>query len=244
MMDDQLTAIVTGAAGGIGSATTRLLRDAGWVVVAVDRSEPPDHANQFGLSGDVTTEATWEAATEIATTAGRLGAVVNAAGVQGRGALLGDLSLSEFRAVMSVNVESAFLGTRAGLSTMASTGGSIVNIASVAGTRGVPLYGAYSASKHAVVGLTRTAAAEGGRHKVRCNALCPGPTATSMMTSVTEAINVDDPGEAQRRMERANPMKRFAQPAEIADAIAWLVSPAATYINGAVLTIDGGLTAT
>ena len=234
--------IVTGAAGGIGAETVQRLLADGWSVVAVDRVPAGEQDGVRVVVGDVTAESTWAEAHSAADDVAPLTAVVNGAGVQGTAHRFAETPIDELRRVLAINVESAFLGTRLGLSQLGD-GGAIVNLASTAGRRGVPRYAAYSAAKHAVIGLTLTAALEGGRAGIRVNALCPGPTDTPMIESVAAAVDPNDPIGGRARLERANPMRRFGKPEEIAESIRWLVSPAASYVNGSVLTIDGGLTA-
>lgn len=237
-------AIVTGASRGIGAATVERLRRDGWYVVGadLDASSSPTTDSVVRIAGDVTSEETWDRLVEAAAALGPLGAVVNNAGIQGAGALLAETTLADFSRVLDVNVQSAFLGTRAGLA-HGVAGSSIVNIASNAGSRGVPRFGPYVAAKHAVVGLTRTAALEGARLGIRVNAVAPGPTETRIMDDVARSFNVEDPEVAKRKLTSANPSRRFGTPDEIADAVAWLVGSGAGYVNGAVLAVDGGLTA-
>lgn len=235
-------AVVTGAQRGIGAAIVEelLLRD--WAVVAVDLEQTAsEDARVVAIAGDVTQEQTWDRAVDAATTLGVLSGVVNNAGIQGGGSKLVDTELAEHRRVVSVNVDSTFLGVRAGLRHL-QRGGSVVNIASNAASRGVPRFGSYVAAKHAVVGLTRTAALEGARRGIRVNAVCPGPTQTRIMDAVSRSFNADDPDAAARRMQAANPSGRFADPREVAQAVAWLLGDEASYINGASLAVDGGLT--
>jgi NAD(P)-dependent dehydrogenase (short-subunit alcohol dehydrogenase family) len=241
MPERPAVAIVTGASRGIGAATVAELTSTGWGVVAVDLDATPESATVLSLVGDATTEATWEQAVEVAAGLGTLRAVVNNAGLQGSGARLVETELDEHRRVLQVNVDSAFLGLRAGLRHL-SSGGSVVNVASNAATRGVPRFASYVAAKHAVLGLTRTGALEGARAGIRVNAVCPGPTATRIMDEVSRSFRPDNPEAATRRMEAANPSGRFAEPGEVARAIVWLLSDAAGYVNGAALAVDGGLT--
>lgn len=243
-MTEGSVAIVTGAARGIGAATVdRLLVD-GWIVVGADLEEADVAGRRPTRSvlGDVTSESTWEKLVGAAAELGPLGAVINNAGAQGRGGLLAETSVDDFLGVLGVNVTSAFLGTRAAL-THGAPGASVVNVASNAGSRGVPRFGPYVAAKHAVLGLTRTAALEGARRGIRVNAVAPGPTDTRIMDDVARSFNNASPEDAKQKLTAANPSRRFGEPSEIADAIAWLVGPQATYVNGAVLAVDGGLTA-
>lgn len=240
-------AIVTGGARGIGAATVRRLTQDGWAVVsvdldAVDPDFEPDPDTMRIVPGDATAEASWERWVGVAAELGRLTAVVNNAGAQGVGARLADVPLEDFRYCVGVNLESCFLGVRTGLRHLGH-GGSIVNIASNAGSRGVPRFGSYVAAKHGVIGLTRTAALEGARTGIRVNAVAPGPTQTRIMDDVAKSFDPAHPEVAQQKMSSANPTRRFGRPAEIAAAISWLVGPSAGYVNGAVLAVDGGLTA-
>lgn len=234
-------AIVTGAARGIGAAVTAQLLADGWTVVGLDLDAADAADGLHVLTGDVTTQSAWDEATALAASLGELRGVVNNAGAQGPGTLLRDTSLEDFGAVLAVNAASAFLGTRAGLRAMPD-GGAIVNLASNAGSRGVPRYGAYVAGKHAVIGLTRTAALEGARAGVRVNAVAPGPTQTRIMDDVAASFDAP-PDETLRKLVSANPSRRFGEPAEIAQAIVWLLGPQSSYVTGAVIAVDGGLTA-
>lgn len=232
-------AVVSGAARGIGAAVGDRLLARGWLVVAVDLDEVP--TSTVSVVGDVTDEATWDRAAKAARSLGDFVGLVNNAGAQGPGIPLVDTSVDDFDRVLAVNARSTFLGTRLGLRELA--GGSVVNVASNAGLRGVPRYAPYVAAKHAVVGLTRTAAAEGARRGVRVNAVAPGPTETRIMADVVDRGDADATAGARARMERANPMRRFGAPDEIAQVITWLLGPEATYLTGSVITVDGGLTA-
>jgi NAD(P)-dependent dehydrogenase (short-subunit alcohol dehydrogenase family) len=237
-------AIVTGASRGIGAAIVSVLREQGWAVVGADlepsESVRDDHVQM--IQGDVTDEQLWDRLVDAAKALGELRGVVNNAGVQGQGARLVDTSLADFAANVAVNTHGAFLGTRAGLRHLGS-GGSVVNIASNAGFRGVPRYGPYVAAKHAVVGLTRSAAIEGARDGIRVNAVAPGPTQTRIMDAVAESFNASSPGAAREKLTAANPSRRFAEPTEVAEAVMWLLGEKSRYVTGTVMPVDGGLTA-
>lgn len=214
-------ALVTGAAQGIGRACAEALEREGARVVRADV--------QDGI--DVTDEAQVAA---LVARAGRVDLAVNAAGVEGAMGRVADASASEFARVVDVNLRGVFLCMRAELAAGAT---SIVNVASVAGLVGWHGASAYSASKHGVVGLTRTAALEYAKRGVRVNAVCPGVTHTPMY----ERMTAQNPRLSERTVA-ANPTGRIARIEEVAMPILWLLSDEASFVNGVALPIDGGLT--
>ena len=168
--------------------------------------------------------------------AGGLHWAVNAAGVDQRTQPFEEAELAEYERVMQINSLGVWLCMRHQLAAIYARGpGAIVNIASRAGTHGTPFHAAYSASKHAVVGMTRSAALEAARRGVRVNAVCPGPVATPMLV-----------GEASPHRDRVDaiservPIGRVAQASEIADVAVYLCSDRASYVVGAIVPVDGG----
>jgi NAD(P)-dependent dehydrogenase (short-subunit alcohol dehydrogenase family) len=172
-------------------------------------------------------------------TFGRLDFAFNNAATSGNNALLVDQTEENFDCVFDVNVKSLFLLLKDEVKQMIAQGhgGSIVNAASVSEMLAIPTAGAYVASKHAVLGLTKTAAVEYGKYGIRVNAVSPGAVRTEML------LDVFGSEEAIERMSAVHPLGRVGRPEEIADAVAWLFSERSSYYTGQSLTLDGGLTA-
>jgi 3-oxoacyl-[acyl-carrier protein] reductase len=227
-------AIVTGAASGIGRATAELLRAQGVTVASLDRS-PIDGAGSFVV--DVASEDSVNAVVaDVRQNFGAIDIVVNAAGIAA-GGLIGDEHFVEtWRQTMDVNVNGSMYVVRACVEDLVGGGnGRIVNIASTQALSAAPRIAPYTVSKHAVVGFTRALAVELGGRGVTANCVCPGATLTGM----TEAI----PLEAREKYARRHvPTGRYARPEEIAYLIVALTDVRASYVNGAIIPVDGGLT--
>ena len=161
----------------------------------------------------------------------------NNAGIEGPVREITKLAVEDFDRVMAINVRGVFLGLKHVIAVMGA-GGSIVNSASVAGIGAAPKVAHYVASKHAVVGLTQSAALEVADRGIRVNAVLPGSIRGRMMQSLDEGFETD-----MDEAARAIPMQRYGQPEEVAAVVSFLLSPAASYINGARYTVDGGRTA-
>jgi NAD(P)-dependent dehydrogenase (short-subunit alcohol dehydrogenase family) len=228
-------ALVTGGASGIGAATVALLRGRGATVVAADL-QPGDGVEPL----DVTDEAAVDRLVEdLVRRHGRLDLAANVAGTPGVHAPVADATTESWRATMAVNLDGVFFCLRAELRAMRAAGaGSVVNVASSAGRMGVPGLAAYSASKHGVLGLTKSAALEVAADGIRVNAVCPGSIRTPMLRGF---VGGDE--EQLERMGRRAPMGRLGEPAEIAEAIVWLLSDAAGFVTGNALSPDGGVAA-
>jgi NAD(P)-dependent dehydrogenase (short-subunit alcohol dehydrogenase family) len=193
------------------------------------------------IRADASDEAQMEAAVSLTFDAyGALDAAVNNAGFARVGDRIHEVSRKDWDDVMAVVLRGVWLCMRAEIGAMLKQGGgSIVNVASVAGLAGsANRSGAYSAAKHGVVGLTRTAALEYARDGIRVNAVCPGQIATSRV----KARIASDP-EMEQRLVGAHPMGRLGQVEEVAEAIAWLCSPASSFVNGHPMAVDGGFLA-
>lgn len=256
MTDQELSgrvAVVTGATGGMGRAITRRLAEAGAHVVATDLAT--DHADDLlstaeGLSGDISfvagdvSDATdmERIVGDAVNRHGRLDCAVNAAAIEYETLPLADCPDDDFDQIMAVNVRGVFLATKYEIRAMieAGNGGAIVNIASTNAYR--PQHGqpAYTASKHAVLGLTKSAAMDYARHSIRVNAICPGAIDTPMLRNAIERRN-GDAAEVARRLSRFN---RFGDPREIAEAALWLCSDASSFTTGHDIAVDGGMLAT
>jgi len=225
------TVLVTGAAQGFGAAAAQAFAAEGATLILGDIASL-DAPNS--LQGDVSDPAYARALVDLALErTGKLDIAVNNAGILHTPARLADIDAQEARRVIEVNLLGVFWALQAQLPVM--QGGAIVNIASAAGLHGAPTLGVYSASKHGVVGLTKTAALESARQNTRVNAICPSFAATAMAgDAVTEP-------EAERQMTRGIPLRRLATIPEIVQAVLWAADPANSFMTGQCIGIDGGL---
>lgn len=235
-------AVVTGAAQGIGRATARELDRRGWSLVLIDLQpvDASDFVDALCVVGDLTDGSFLERAHREAI--GRFGTVTALVNNAGRSMIVPatDTTADDLRAVLEVNLVAPFvLSTLFGRSMLAAGRGSIVNVASVAGLQGVAERSAYNASKHGIVGLTRTLAVEWGARGVRVNAVAPGWVKTEMDHADQAGGSYDD-----RDIVEHVPMGRFARPEDVASAVAWLCDgDHSGFVNGVVLPVDGGWTA-
>lgn len=242
--------LITGAGSGIGRATALAFGAAGATVVVSDVNETGGQETvasiqQAGgdalfIGADVSQPD--EVAALVAETVrrcGRLDIAVNNAGIGGAWARTADYPLGDWARVLAVNLSGVFYCMQQELRQMlAQSGGAIVNVASIAGQRALANAPAYTASKHGVIGLTRTAAQEYARQNIRVNAVCPVFTRTPLFQGMIEGND----RLAERLMQNI-PVRRFGEPEEVAAAILWLCSDAAGFVTGQALNIDGGLTA-
>lgn len=233
-------ALVTGAASGIGHAIADRLAAEGARVAICDLAAPSalPRPELFGLALDVTQGNHWRAAIEqVQTRCGRLDILVNNAGIGVPGSLV-DLALSDWRRVMAVNLDGAFLGIQHAVPLMRqSGGGTIVNIASMLATVVVPDAAAYSASKAGLLALTRAAALELAADRIRVNAISPGWIDTPLLRSRLAAQP-----EREAAMVATTPAGRLGSTAEVAAAVLYLASPDAAFVTGTTIALDGGYT--
>ncbi|MDP2818840.1 MAG: SDR family oxidoreductase [Polaromonas sp.] len=233
--------IVTGGAQGIGEACARRFAREGAQVVIADLADAPGEAlaQELGalyLHCDVGDKAQVDAVVARTVQAhGRIDVLVNNAGIF-RAAEFLDVSEADFDAVLRVNIKGSFLMGQAVARVMAHTGsGNIVNMSSVNGVLAIPTIASYNVSKGGINQLTRVMALALADKGIRVNAVAPGTIATEL---AAKAVLTSD--EAKAKIMSRTPMKRFGEPSEIADVVAWLVSDAASYVTGEIVTVDGG----
>jgi NAD(P)-dependent dehydrogenase (short-subunit alcohol dehydrogenase family) len=236
--------IVTGAGRGIGAAAARAFADAGATVVLAARSEPELDALAAELSAaggeslavptDVTDPASVQALVERTLAVyGRLDGAFNNAGRTHRPAPLAELAVEDFDEVIAANARGVFLAMRYEIQALVeSGGGAIVNMSSTAGVRGVRGIAGYAAAKHAIIGLTKSAALDYADRNIRINAVAPGP----ILSDRLEALDA----ETRRTIAAHVPLGRLGQVEEVARTVAWLLSDQASFLTGATIPVDGG----
>lgn len=248
------TALVTGAARGIGLATVDLFLAEDAQVMAFDLpgddydAAMADRAcpGLAAFAGDVTRSDDWANAVMRAQSHfGPLDILFNNAGIAGPLSTITSYPEAEFERVMAVNVLGVFLGIQHAARAMKTNKrrGVIINTSSVAGLSAGKNIHAYTASKHAVIGLTRSAAVELAPFNIRVNAVCPSPTATEMMFALERRLAPDDPQSMRATLSASTPMDRYAEAREIAAAVAFLASDHASFMTGVAMPVDGGLLA-
>jgi len=242
--------IITGAASGIGRATAQIFAREGARVIIADVNEKGGEEtlgmiNKLGHQGmfvktDMTVETDVKVLIDRAINAhGRLDAAFNNAGIEGFQASSAEMPTNEFDKIINVNLKGVYLCMKYEIQAMLKTGGgAIVNTASVAGLVGFPGLGAYVASKHGVIGLTKTAALEYAKAGIRVNCVCPGVIDTPMV----QRLGGSDPA-LLAAITASEPVGRLGKPSEIGEAAVWLCSDRASFVTGHSMAVDGGLVA-
>ena len=245
---DGKVALITGAGSGIGRATAKIFAREGAKLLIADIVEDAGNetlgivkdsgASAIFMKVDVSQENAAEAmVAKVVETYGRLDCAFNNAGIEGEGAVTHKCTMANWSRVIAINLTGVWLCMKAEIDQMLKQGGggAVVNTSSMAGLVGSAGGPAYVAAKHGVAGLTKTAALEYGRHGIRVNAVCPGPIRTPMMQRIMRGS-----AEAEQRFIRAEPLKRFGEPEEIGESVAWLCSDRASYVTGVAMPVDGG----
>ena len=243
--------LITGGASGIGAASALLLASRGAKVVIGDMAEEmgaavAQQAQDAGNSVvfkkvDVTSGDEVRALFDFAVeTLGGLDVVVNNAGIDHKPSPMHELSDDDFDRNIAVNLKGVWHCMRAAVNCMLPNGGGhVINVASIAGLRSAPMISAYSAAKHGVMGLTKSAAHEYARANIRFNAVCPSFIDTPMVRNTMATMDE----RTQQATVKASPMRRLGNVSEISSAIAWLASDESSFMNGHAFTLDGGMLA-
>lgn len=244
-------AIITGGAGGIGKATAKLFLAQGAKVMLVGRTEHTlkqvctafDNMDIAYCVADVSkSEDTKNYVKETILKFGKIDIFFNNAGIEGTSKSMADYPETIFDEVIAINLKGVWLGCQHVIPKM-SKGGSVIITSSVAGLKGFKDMGAYVASKHAVVGIMRTAALENADRNIRVNTIHPGPVNTRMMRDIEKKIAPNDPTKAQKDFEAGIPFGRYAEANEIGELVVFLSSNESKYITGTMQVIDGGMNA-
>ena len=248
--------IVTGAAGSIGYATAQVVAREGAkvVMVDIDGAKLKDRAGELAATGaqveavqaDCSNEADVKRYVDAAVARfGRIDGLHNNAGTEGKLSPAADYEIEEFDRIIRINLRSMFLGLRFTLPVMLAQGsGAICNTASIASERGLAGACAYNASKHGVLGLTRTAASDHGPQGIRVNCVMPGVVETPLLNAMLVQMFEGGVEEGQKVLGKVATLDRIAKPVEIGEAVAFLLSDRASFVNGAAWAVDGGALAT
>ena len=250
---DGKIAIITGGAGGIGSAAARMFAAEGGKVMLVDLDKDALQKIVADIGEDqaaytaADVSSTVDTQAYVAATMERFGGIDIAllnAGIEGTLNTIADMPEEMFDKVLAVNVRGVFLGLKYAMPAISQRGGgSIVITSSTAGIRAVGGMSAYVTSKHAVIGLMRTAAMEGAKDDIRVNTVNPSPIDTRMMTSIEEQRGLPTGDRSNRPMARLTPLQRYGEPEEVAKLMLFLSSSDSSFCTGGVYMVDGGVSA-
>ena len=245
--------LITGATGGIGKASAQLFVKEGAKVILTDLTQASldelssslGKEHTLGIAGTVTDNKTFEnIVLRGEKEFGKIDAVFLNAGIEGPVQLITDYPDDDFDKVMAVNVRGVFLGLKHSIAALKRNGGgSIVITSSLGGLRGMPKISAYIASKHAVVGLMKSAALEVASLGIRVNTINPAPIATRMIEALENGFSGGRDSDIKQRMEKSVPLRRYGTPEEVAKLVMFLCSDEASYITGNTYPIDGGSSA-
>jgi NAD(P)-dependent dehydrogenase (short-subunit alcohol dehydrogenase family) len=248
---DEKAIMITGAASGIGRATAIEAAAEGAKLLLCDVNDEAGEAEAAAIDGaeflhcDVTDEVSVEAAVQATIAAyGQIDGAFNCAGILGVVGNIGELPLEGWKQLIDVDLNGVFLCTKHQINAMAEQGsGSILNMASAAGLIGWPGAAGYVAAKHAVVGLSKSAALEYAEQGVRVNSICPSYVITPLVENDLFRDTLGNDEELIAAARANHPIGRFAQPPEIASAAVWLLSDKASFVTGSAMSVDGGYTA-
>lgn len=244
-------AIITGGMRGIGFAAAKLMLAQGAKVMLIDLdkeglqkavSELDSENADYVVANVSQAPAVQNYVEKTLEKWGKVDIFFNNAGVGGEANFIWDYSEEDFDRTIAVNLKGVWLGLKYVIPAMKdSGGGSIILTSSIAGLRGIAKGIAYGASKHAVVGMMKAAALEASRFQIRVNSIHPGPIETAMVRDLENAVNPNDREDAQKKLNRAIPMRRYGAAEEVADLVSFLASSESKYITGATFSIDGGM---
>ncbi|WP_077210775.1 SDR family NAD(P)-dependent oxidoreductase [Bacillus dakarensis] len=245
-------AIITGGAGEIGKVTAEKFLSEDSKVVLIDlsaellekaKADLAPYGEVLTIEADVTKEAdVANYVNRVMEKCGQIDVFFNNAGIEGKVAPLVEQSVEDFDKVLAVNVRGVFLGLKYVLPVMMKQGsGSVINTSSVAGLHGSPNLSPYITSKHAVVGLTKAAAVEAAKAKVRVNSIHPSPVDTRMMRSIETGFSADHAEFIQEEFTKAIPLGRYAESADVASLVLFLASDESSFITGVQYRVDGGM---